>query len=280
MWASMPGRTAAPARVSRWPSATRIPTSWRRRVSSWRRVWVWASLSGRSDRPHGLREVRQHRRVERVGLGQRPGRAGEVARLARIDHHDRQRRRGQRADQLQLQTAGRLQHDPGRRRRPAPAAARPAAPARPRRAPPASARPSAAAPRRASPWPHRSPRRSLPAASTLLSLSGPSLQDAGSVGPGNCSGSIRGRGAATQALSRPSRPRGHRSAAPRFDSETSGSRASANIQGGTALGAVLAQRPCPRASIPGAKSRDLQQARAVPVPAVPMSVQEDQPPEI
>ena len=44
--------------------------------------------------PHGLREVRQDGRVEGVGLGQPAGRAGEVARLARVDHHDRQRRRG------------------------------------------------------------------------------------------------------------------------------------------------------------------------------------------
>ena len=59
----------------------------------------------------GLSEVGQDGGVERVGLGQPAGGAGEVANLARVDHHHRQPRRGQLRDQRPLQTAGRLQHD-------------------------------------------------------------------------------------------------------------------------------------------------------------------------
>ena len=45
--------------------------------------------------PAGRRDVPQDRRVQGVGLGQRSRGPGEVAHPARVDHHHRQRRRGQ-----------------------------------------------------------------------------------------------------------------------------------------------------------------------------------------
>ncbi len=58
-------------------SAVSISTSWRRRATSAASSRVAASGSGRAGGPHRLGEARQHRRVQRVGLGQLPGRAAK-----------------------------------------------------------------------------------------------------------------------------------------------------------------------------------------------------------
>ncbi len=58
-------------------------------------------------RPH----LRQHTGIDAVGLGERTGRAGELARLTRIDAGERMAARRQGSDQLAVTTAGRLEDD-------------------------------------------------------------------------------------------------------------------------------------------------------------------------
>jgi hypothetical protein len=55
--------------------------------------------------------------IERVGLGQPPERAGEVADLARVDHRQRQSRSGERRGHHRLEAAGGFQHHERRRQR-------------------------------------------------------------------------------------------------------------------------------------------------------------------
>ena len=69
------------------------------------RAHGWADRGG---------EVGQDCRVQRVGLGQLPGGAGEVPDLAGVDDHHRHRRRGQGGHQRQLQATRRLQHHDNR----------------------------------------------------------------------------------------------------------------------------------------------------------------------
>ena len=59
----------------------------------------------------GLGEVRQHLRVEGIGLRQAARRLGEIADLAWIDHDHRQTNRAQRRHRTALVATGRLQHD-------------------------------------------------------------------------------------------------------------------------------------------------------------------------
>ena len=56
---------------------------------------------GRSD---DLCKARQHRRSERVRLGQLARRLGKVPHLSRIGNHDRQPRRDERPDEWQFET--------------------------------------------------------------------------------------------------------------------------------------------------------------------------------
>ena len=67
--------------------------------------------------PQRLGEVRQHLRVQPVGLGQVPGRRGEGAHLARIDRRHRRARHPQFAHQRRLVAPGSLHHDDCRRQR-------------------------------------------------------------------------------------------------------------------------------------------------------------------
>jgi hypothetical protein len=66
-------------------------------------------------RLHALGEARQQPRVERVGLGQLSGGPGEIAHLARIDHHHRQAGRAQLRHQRGLQAARGLDYHPRER---------------------------------------------------------------------------------------------------------------------------------------------------------------------
>lgn len=68
-------------------------------------------------RPHGLGEMRDHRGVDRVGLGQLADRFGELADLARVDdrHREAGLRQGHR-DQAFVAAAG-LHDDQNRRQR-------------------------------------------------------------------------------------------------------------------------------------------------------------------
>ena len=77
---SIPGRRAGPAARRRLPSLKHRDQP----------AWVSASGSGR---------LLCRTWAERIGLGQAARGAGEVAHLARVDDHDRQRRCGQRRDQ-------------------------------------------------------------------------------------------------------------------------------------------------------------------------------------
>ena len=70
---------------------------------------------GPRGRPHRLREAGDRFRVEAVGLRQPAGGARESAHLAGIDDRDRQAGRGQGRREADLQAAGGLEHDQGRR---------------------------------------------------------------------------------------------------------------------------------------------------------------------
>ena len=65
-----------------------------------------------------LDEAGDHARVDRIGLGPLSDRLGEVTRLRRIDHDDRQRSPCQRGRNDGLETARRLDRDPLRTQRP------------------------------------------------------------------------------------------------------------------------------------------------------------------
>jgi hypothetical protein len=108
----------------RWRSAVIISISWRRRATSSPRVRAAASGTGRgADR---LGEVGDHRGgnpsrqaamgpgIQRIGLGEPAGGAGEGADLARIDHRQRQPGRGQGPGDHRFAAAGGLQHDQAR----------------------------------------------------------------------------------------------------------------------------------------------------------------------
>ena len=64
-----------------------------------------------------LAEVGQNVSIDPVALGQFTRRLGEVANLARIDHHRGQPCHLQARDQGRFQLAGRLEYDPGRMQR-------------------------------------------------------------------------------------------------------------------------------------------------------------------
>ena len=64
--------------------------------------------------------MRDHRRVQPIGLGQPPRGAGKLAHLARVDHGRDQPGFAQRQPQRPLVPAGRLQHDAFDAQRPQP----------------------------------------------------------------------------------------------------------------------------------------------------------------
>ena len=57
-----------------------------------------------------LSQLREHARIDRIGLGQLPHRLGKVARLARVDQRHRYPRRLQRAGQRKLIAPARFEH--------------------------------------------------------------------------------------------------------------------------------------------------------------------------
>ena len=71
-------------------------------------------------RRKGLGKMRDHRRVQPIGLGQPPRGAGKLAHLARVDHRRDQPGFAQRQPQRPLVPAGRLQHDAFDAQRPQP----------------------------------------------------------------------------------------------------------------------------------------------------------------
>lgn len=87
-------------------------------LSPWERAGVSGLVRKRALRgPDGLGEVRQHRGVEAVRLGQSSAGLGEVAHLPRVDHGYRQLRRGQCGGRDPLESARGFQHDQLRRLR-------------------------------------------------------------------------------------------------------------------------------------------------------------------
>ena len=141
---------------------------------------------GRSDR---FSEVSQDRRVQSVGLGQSPGGPGEVSNLTRVDDDHGQRRRCQGCHQWQFQAARSLQQHQGGTQVlhlgdqfPNPSLVE-------------GDNPSLA--RGTDGNIHLGLGYIDAYVDTfllhehLLRIAGPSLQDAGLVGPGNCSGSVR-----------------------------------------------------------------------------------------
>ena len=157
MTRSMLGRTATCEMRMRWRSEVIICTSWRRRSTRACSLCSSASASGDEALTLGVLvqhtgERRQHLRVQRVGLGQRAHRAGEVACRARVDYRHGQARGLQRARSLELVAASGLQHG---QRRAQPNSRLTRHSARPRRWPPAMSWARCCWPPPASGWKHR-----------------------------------------------------------------------------------------------------------------------------
>ena len=72
---------------------------------------------GPRGRAYGFGEVSDRGGVEAIGLGELAGRTGEIADLTRIDHRQRQMRRGERACDHGLVSARRLERDQRRGKR-------------------------------------------------------------------------------------------------------------------------------------------------------------------
>jgi len=66
---------------------------------------------GARRRPYGISKMRQGAGIEDIRLGQLPRGFGNVTRLARIDHDDRQARRRQRRYHGPLVASGRFAHN-------------------------------------------------------------------------------------------------------------------------------------------------------------------------
>ena len=81
----------------RLPSATIISMTCRRRATNSPRACACGVGDRPRRRPDRLGEMGDRRGIEPVGLGQLAGGAGKVADLARVDHRQRQLRRGDRA---------------------------------------------------------------------------------------------------------------------------------------------------------------------------------------
>ena len=109
-------------RRARWLSAAIISTIWRRRATRSASSRVISSGSCAQLRLGRLGKMRDHRGIDRIGLGALAERLGEGAHLRRIDHHHRQACAGQARRDHRLEAAGRL--DRHQRRRASPSAVR------------------------------------------------------------------------------------------------------------------------------------------------------------
>ena len=144
----------------------------------------------RTDR---LGEMRQHLGIQGIGLGQPAGGSGKIAHLARIDHHHGQGRCRKRGHHGHLQPSGGFQHHCGWSQGLQSGCQVPGTSFVVSHAPSVAARSNAHIQSGLGhvdahvDWflIHVSPPRD--------SERGPSLHDAGLVGPGNCSGSLRSR---------------------------------------------------------------------------------------
>ena len=121
-----PGRRSRPRRCTgrrgsavrrRWRSATTISVNWRRRATSAGERPLLGVRERPGLGPDGLAEVRQHSRVDGVGLGELAGGTGEVADLAGVDDGDGHADGRELGRGPSLDAAGRLPRRRARRRR-------------------------------------------------------------------------------------------------------------------------------------------------------------------
>ena len=116
MWASScRRRRRSRRRRRRLSSAPSMSTSWRRRATRSRNASACSSGTGRAAGAHRLREERDAPRIQRVGLGELPGGAGEVPDLPWIDDRDGEAGSGQGGGGGGLVASGGFEHDHGGR---------------------------------------------------------------------------------------------------------------------------------------------------------------------